>query len=117
MQALKVNNQAVPDTEDPLLQIPATGFLINPTINGIDGDFDARVNGSLTSPIDFSITADADSDIFLQALGFLVAGQGATLSDFGGVPEGNNNTPPIPNGCQLISVSYTHLTLPTICSV
>lgn len=89
LKALKVNNQNIPDKNDPITQVPITGYFLN------NGSFDARVAGSLATPIDFTIEARDDGDIFINALQFSIADQGATLNDFGSLSQ-------LTNGIQLI---------------
>lgn len=75
--ALKVNNQNFPDRNDPNNAIPITGYLTD-----VNGSIDARVNGSVT-PIDFSVKAQENSDIYLNALSFKLADANAQLNEWG----------------------------------
>lgn len=88
--ALKVNNQAVPDSDDPTLLVPLSGFLTDS-----NGNSDARVNGSLAAPIDFTLDADEDSDIYLNAISIKIADQNAQLNQFGNIAA-------LTNGFQII---------------
>lgn len=91
LKALKVNNQNIPDKNDPITQVPTTGFLLEQgSLNS-----DARVNASLATPIDFVIESRTDGDLFVQALQFSIADQGANLNDFGAIGD-------LTNGMQLI---------------
>ena len=87
--ALKVYSQEIPDIDDPTILVPKSGFLTDE-----NGNSDARVNGS-ASPIDFTINALEDTDLYISGLSFRIADQNAQLSKFG-------NIPPLPNGLQLI---------------
>lgn len=77
--AIKVNNQNIPDLTDPNNAIPITGFLVD-----ANGSIDARVDGSVT-PIDFSIKATQNSDIYLNALSFKLADANAQLNEWGSI--------------------------------
>ncbi|NBT49980.1 MAG: hypothetical protein EBT12_00230 [Marivivens sp.] len=55
------------------------------------GSEDMRVDGS-TTPVEFSVSADPEVDIFITTVSFLISDAGATLKDFGALAE-------LTNGC------------------
>lgn len=87
-QALKVNNQSLPDRNDPITQVALSGFFEN---NGIT---DARVDGSAT-PVDFAVSSRDDGDIYINAISFKIADANASLNNFGSIGS-------LANGFQLI---------------
>lgn len=89
--ALKVNNQAIPDLDDPTIAIPVSGFFADE-----NGNIDARANASLANPEDFFIEADPENDIYISSISIKISDQNAILSDFGALTGG------ITNGVQLI---------------
>ena len=96
---LWVRDFGIPPTSDP--NNPAGALLFNEiqtvyreylTRNGDGVTIDARVNGSLTNPIDFYISAEQSVDIYITSIAISVGGSGQQLDDFGGISNG------LPNG-------------------
>ena len=68
----------------PTIQIPLSQFITDdgtPT-----GSNDMRVDGSVTS-IDFTINADPNNDRYMSVCTFLIADAGASLDEFGNLPQ------------------------------
>lgn len=55
------------------------------------GASDMRVDGSVT-PVEFSVSADSEVDIFITTVSFLISDAGAELNEFGALTE-------LTNGC------------------
>lgn len=87
--ALKVYSQGIPDTDDPTILVPKSGFLTDD-----NGAIEAAVDGSV-NPVDFSINAVQDNDIYISAISFKLADANSVLNRFGNLPE-------LTNGLQLI---------------
>ncbi len=49
------------------------------------GGNDMRVNGSLSSPVEFTIEADPDRDIYIKNVSIVIADAGAVLNEFGNI--------------------------------
>jgi hypothetical protein len=77
-----------PPDEESTLAEPLREFLTNSA-----GASDMRVDGSTTNVI-FSIEADAEKDIYIRSLSFVIADASATLNKFG-------NLAALTNGCVL----------------
>lgn len=88
--ALKVVNQFIPDTSDPTIAVPITGYFTD-----ANGNRDARANASLAAPADFNILSDTKQDIFINSISFLISDQNAILSNWGNIGE-------LTNGIQLV---------------
>lgn len=95
---LWVRDLGIPPTSDPEggnaalalgeIQTVYRNYL---TLNGDGVTFDARVAGSLASPISFWVAAEPGYDIYITSLAIVVAAGGLTLSRFGGVTGGLTN--------------------------
>lgn len=55
------------------------------TLNGNGTTIDARVAGSLASPILFYVAAEADFDIYITSLSFVIVDANLTLAQFGNI--------------------------------
>lgn len=82
--ALKVYAQNIPDIDDPTILVPKSGFFTDE-----NGSIDLRVDGS-TTPMDFSINALEDDDLYISGLCFKIADANAQLNRFGNIPSLNN---------------------------
>lgn len=63
------------------------------TLNNDGTTFDARVNGSVTSQ-HFWVQAEADTDVYITSVSFLIADANATLTQFGNIGT-------LANGCRV----------------
>lgn len=87
--ALWVRDVGIPPTSDPNnpqlafneIQTVYREYL---TLNGDGTTIDARVTGTLASPISFLVAAEPGFDIYITSLSIVVAGAGLTLARFGG---------------------------------
>lgn len=77
----------------PMLDQKVKIFTQHFTDDGLsDGDIDMRVDGSGTS-VDFWIRASEDNDRYITVVNFVIADEGAKLSEFGHITA-------LTNGCQ-----------------
>lgn len=80
---LSVSNSNIPPEKNPSnIRIFRQFFTDDGTPSGSK---DMRVVGSLTSPLDFFISASSDSDRYIDSVSFVIADAGATLSKFGNI--------------------------------
>lgn len=77
---------------------PANGDLMQPVnkkFTNSAGSSDMRVAGTLAAPIDFTVDAEADYDVYIKTITVLIADANATLSQFGSIAA-------LTNGVQFI---------------
>jgi len=95
---LWVRDFGIPPTSDP--NNPAGALLFNDiqtvyreflTRDGDGVTTDARVNGSLASPVNFYVSAEQDVDIYITSIAISVGASGQQLDDFGGIANGLTN--------------------------
>lgn len=82
--SIKVNSQNTPDPNDPIIDVPLSGYLAD-----VNGNIDARANGSVT-PVDFFLAADPNLDTYVASISFKIADANATLNDFGAIASLTN---------------------------
>jgi hypothetical protein len=89
---LWVRDLGIPPTSDPdgtggsalALGEVQTAYREYLTLNGDGVTFDARVTGTLASPVSFFVAAEQGFDIYITSLAIVAAGGGLTLARFGG---------------------------------
>lgn len=87
--ALQVHPLPYPNLNTQVQEVVFRSFL---QLDGT-GTSDMRINGS-SSPVEFSLFALPESDVFITQLSFVIADQGASLSEFGAISS-------LTNGCSL----------------
>lgn len=95
---LWVRDFGIPPTSDP--NNPAGALLFNDiqtvyreflTRDGDGVTTDARVSGSLASPVNFYVSAEQNVDIYITSIAISVGASGQQLDDFGGTSGGLTN--------------------------
>jgi hypothetical protein len=77
---------------------PSNGSLMQPVAKNFtnsSGSTDMRVSASVASPVDFSVDAEADFDVYIKSINILISDAGATLNQFGAISA-------LTNGVQFI---------------
>lgn len=77
---------------------PSNGALmvpVNKKFTDASGNSDMRVAGSLADPIDFTVDAETDKDVYIKTITILIADATASLSQFGAITA-------LTNGVQFI---------------
>lgn len=96
-RAAHVNDDGVAISQipyPPMVQVKSRIFVQKFTLDGTaDGDNDMLVDGS-TTPVEFYIPAANDVDRWISYINFVIADEGASLKEFGGITA-------LTNGCQL----------------
>lgn len=95
---LKVNEEGTigvvehphPPTADPIFVIPYANFFTSDGLPADGTNNDMQVVGSLASPVEFFIQANADTDTYIKNITFEISDSGATLNKFGNITALSN---------------------------